>query len=256
MPSSRNYGLLVEKEMIEALNKKRYMNLSPNLKTFIRDMFGVVKPLEKIKCAKCEEYIKPDIVVSIKNRKRYVSIKSGKASTMHCELICTVVPYFRSIGISEKNLKTLCLYQFGDGTYDGSGKYRLDYHETFRWLADKIRVFNDEVNENMEIVLKIVKKFLFQGVKNDTPMVDYIYAGDIDFGCAVSRTQINTHLKIKSYCFYENIHIGPLLIRPHAKYAHAKIRSEYSHQRVDFYWPKFEEDVKYIYKRYNNPDSQ
>lgn len=252
MPSGHNYGVLIEKELVNALNGKRYMKLPPNLKTLVRDMFGVVNPLDKIKCEQCEEYIKPDIVVTIKDKKRYVSVKSGTANVVHSELITTVVPFLRSCGVSEKCLKTLCLYHFGDGTLDGSGKVRKDYHETYEWLHYDIKRFNDDINDDHNTVISIIERFMFQGVRDDVPGVDYLYFGDLEFGMAISKGQILRHLSVKSFNFYENLHIGPLLIRPHAKYAHTEIKNDYSHKRVDFYWPNLKDDVKYIYQRYSN----
>lgn len=247
-----NFGKIVEDEMVYALNEQKYKNLSNNLKTFIRDMFGPVKDREIIYCSKIDGRFKPDIVVSIKHRKpKYVSIKSGRATTVHGENIKEVVLFLRSLGVSRESQRLLLLYQYGDGTLDGTGKVRKDYHSTYDWLQDGIRSFNEEINSDMEIKFQILERMLFQGVSDAAPKATYIYHGDITYGEVVSRTQILQYLKRKSFDFYENIHTGPLLIRPHARYSDTEIKNDELRHRIDFYWPKLGEDIHYIYTRFD-----
>lgn len=246
-----NTGLLVEDEIVNALNKKRYKHLNNNMRNFIRDIYGVVNERDKIYCEKTNDYIKPDIVIKIKNRTRYVSIKSGRASIMHDEIIKNVILFFRELGVSEYSQKLLLFYQYGDGTLNGSGKYRRDYHETYTWLESGIKKFNEEMNLDHTLVEKIIERVMFQGVNNEAPRADYIYQGDLSYGIVVSREQILKHLRNKTFNFYENVHIGPLLFRPHARYAKTVVKNEKLRNRIEFYWPNFHEDMVYIYKRYN-----
>jgi len=252
MPNGRNYGLLLEKELEQALNNKRYKNLSGNLQTMIKDMFGVVKPRDKIKCEKCEEFIKPDLLIKVKNKSKYVSVKSGGAQTVHQETIDKVIPFLRSIGIENDELRTMCLFHFADGTCDGSGVKRMDNMRVLVWLESKIKVFNQKVNNHPDLIELILERLLFQGVDPNAARVDYIYFGDLDYGITVSRHQIKRHLHTKSYMFLRNLHFGPILFRPHARYAHSEIKNFYNHKKVDFYWPGLEKDLQYIYKRYGN----
>lgn len=248
-----NYGLLIEDEMSNALNKKKFKDLSNNLRTFIRDIFGVVNEKDKIYCSKVEGRYKPDIAVRIKDKTKFVSIKSGRATTMHEENIKEVVLFLRSLGLSVESQKLFLYYHFGDGTLDGSGAYRRDYHDTYEWLRNQIKAFNDEVNSNDEMKLKIIERVMFQGISDLSPRADYIYQGDINYGLVISRVQIIKHLMRKTFNFYENVHIGPLLIRPHARYAGKEVKNDELRRRVDFYWPNFAEDVRYIYNRYDKP---
>ena len=243
-------GHLVELEIVHQLNNVRFKDLSPNLKRLINDIFGVVDKREKIKCYKCEEYIKPDILIVVKKVKAYVSIKSGSANVLHGELITTMGPFLREIGIEDKYLKTLCLYHFGDGTLDGSGKERKNYHETYNWLKKDIGIFNNAVNSNHEIIVKLIERVMFKGVREDAPAADYIYCGDAELGETISKYQVLKYLERKDFGFLENLHFGPLLIRPHAKYAHTPIKNNYYHLKMDFYWPNFKADHHYIYSRY------
>ena len=246
-----NYGLLVESEIVNALNEKKYKDINNNLRTMLRDMYGVINEDDIVLCKKTEDFIKPDISISINDRTKYVSIKSGRATTMHAENIKEVVLFFRSLGLSKESQKLLLLYHYGDGTMTGTGVDRLDYHETFNWLRDKIIAFNEELNNNKEMIKAVIERVLFQGVNPEAQRADYIYQGDVNYGIVISRRQILKHMDKKTWNFYENVHIGPLLMKPHAKYAHKEVKDEKQRQRFEFYWPKFEEDVRFIHKRYN-----
>ncbi len=247
-------GLLIEDEILFSLNKKKYKHLTPNMANLIRDMFGVVSPGEKIKCIHCEEFKKPDLAITVGKVTKYLSIKSGKATDLHGEHISTVIPYLRSLGISERTLKTYCLYQFGDKTLDGSGERRMEYHDVYFWLRDLIKEANAEINGKPEVVMEIIDRVMFQGVDKNAPKADYIYCGDLEYGLAISRDQVYKYLSSKSFTFIENLHIGPILIKPHARYVDRPITNDYARHKVDFYWPKLNEDVRYIYKRYTNSD--
>lgn len=244
-------GYLVEDQIVEELDGIRFKKLSNNMKTMITDMFGVVKPNEKVRCEKTSDYIKPDIKVTVNKVSKYVSIKSGRATIMHMGTIKDAVLFFRSLGMKKEFQKLLLLYHYGDGTMDGSGEDRWDYHETYDKYKEQIKAFNDEINADPEFVKQTIERFIFQGVNSDAPSADFIYDGDAEYGLVISKLQVLKHLTRKTWNFYENLHIGPLLIRPHAKYAHKPVKSEKLREKVEFYWANFSEDVKYIYNRYS-----
>lgn len=170
---------------------------------------------------------------------------------LHDEQIKTVILFLRELGLSTFGQKLLLYYQYGDGTLDGSGEKRKNYYETYDWLKNGIKEFNEEINLNHQWVEKIVDRVMFQGVDKNAPKADYIYQGDLTYGTAISREQVLTHLKRKTYDYYENLHIGPLMVRPHARYSRGKIKNEKLRNRIVFYWPNFPEDVRYINRRYN-----
>ena len=59
----------------------------------------------------------------------------------------------RQFGISIETQKTLLLYQYGDGTMDGTGTKRMNYHEVFDWLHTHIEKANEELNGKFDIIL-------------------------------------------------------------------------------------------------------
>ena len=246
-----NQGYLREDEMIEFLNNKKVANLSSNLRSLLVSLFGVVDPEEVIKCEYGVEFTKPDFVITYKGTKKYVSMKSGNATIVHSEQVETFIPFLRSIGISEETLKTILLHQYGDGTTKGTGKKRYNNREVYKWLELRIRMANDELNQ-MPIIEKVINRAIFQGVLNDVPPADAIYHGNYESGYVATKQQIMVHLEKKDWSFFENLHCGPLLIRPHARYVDMEIRNPYQRNKLVLYWPKMKEDIKYISSAYNN----
>lgn len=250
-----NQGYLKEDEMVEFLNGKTVSSLSDNLHQLLVRLFGVVDPNEKIKCEYCEQYTKPDFKVTYKGESRYVSMKSGDAETIHSEKVQTLIPFLRSIGVSKETLKTLLLYQFGDGTTNGTGQKRYNNHETYIWLKSRIQAANAELNTD-EMTEKIFERIVYQGVKDTVKPADCIYHGNYENGFLATKKQISLYIKDKDWSYLENLHVGPLLMRPHARYAGVPIRNENNRIKMDFYWPKLKLDIIYISKKYYDYESK
>ena len=248
---SRN-GINNEKAIVAALNGKRYKDLEPNMKTFITDLFGVVKPRMRIKACQTTDRIKPDIKVSIKKDVKFVSIKTATSTTLHGEQMYTLVPFFRECGMSEEMIKIFCLFQYGDGTYDGTGETRLTYMEAATKYKKQIELFNRTINRDHKLVTEIVKRVMFDGVDPEADKATYLYSGDVEFGRVISRRQVILYICNKSFGFYNSMHIGPIIPRLHARYASGKITNTYYHDQVDFVWPNLNSDVRYIYGHFSN----
>ena len=82
-----------------------------------------------------------------KGIKKYVSLKSGRAESIHQEYIKNFILFLRSLGISKRTQQTILLYQYGDGTMDGSGKRRMKYHEMRTWLDERIKEAKNKLND-------------------------------------------------------------------------------------------------------------
>ena len=246
-----NHGYRKEDEMKEFLHDKVVSTLSENLQNLVINLFGVVDPNGVVTSEDGVDFSKPDFILSYKGQKRYVSMKSGGAEIVHTEQAKNFIPFLRSIGVSEDTLRTILLYQYGDGTVNGTGKQRMNNHQTFEWLSKRVEKANDELNK-VEIIMKVCDRALFQGVTGDVPAADAIYHGDFKEGFVASRFQIETYLENKSFDWIENLHVGPLLIRPHARYAGTEIKNPWARHKVVLYWPKMKYDIKYISGHYND----
>ncbi len=245
-----NHGKLKEDEMYLSLNNKKVANLSPNLRYMLEEMFGALEVDEVITCTQPEEFIKPDLLITYKGKQMGLSMKYGTSNLMHSENIETFIPFLRGLGVSEETLKTIVLYQFGDGTYDGTGKVRVPIEELKYRMMKQIKAANDELNSNEELIVKVAERLIFQGVNKDAPKAEAIYHGDVMDGVIVTRPQIIKHIKRKNWNYYDNLHIGPLFLKAHARYIGKEVVNEKYRRKIDASWPRLLEDITYISKTY------
>ena len=246
-----NTGTQNEKDLVKSLYKAVFKKLNNNLQNMIETIFGPQKPNTKIHCKLTDNFIKPDIVVEIEGKQAFISVKNNRAEIIHREEIKSFILFLRKFDISVETQKTLLLYQFGDGTMDGTGQKRMNYHEVYDWLHTHIDKANEELNGKFEIIMETFNRVLFQGVDITAQSAEYIYYGTVDYGIIVSKKQLESHLKTKEWGWYDNLHIGPILLKPHARYANKAVVDDYRRHQVTFYWPKMQADMVYIGKRYN-----
>ena len=177
-------------------------------------------------------------------------MKSGNNTIVHQEYINNFIKLLRDYGFNDYSLKTILYFQYGDGTLDGTGKERMSYATLRKKLENAFIISNKTLNHNKKIVIEMVDRFLFKGSHDDYITADYLYHGDVYFGNIVSRSQVMKHLEFKNWDFYEALHIGPILFRPHARYYKKEIKRPSYRSRVEFYWPTLLSDMHYIRTHY------
>lgn len=248
---STNEGLLREEEMAFELNNKTISELTNNSKNLIKNLFGVLDENSLVECYRLDDSSKTDLVISYNGQKHYVSMKSGAAVIVHNEILDNFINYLRSEGISERTIKTIRLFHYGDGTEDGTGMNRQSYQDIVYQLKDEIALANIELNKRTDFVVRVVERLVFKGSNDSFQEADSFYFGDRNFGVVVTKNQIIKHLYRKNFDYYNNLHIGPLLLRPDCRYAGKAIRSERKRNRIVAYWPNLQSDISYISRRYN-----
>ena len=246
-----NDGLLREDEVVFDLNNRKIKDLSNNMHTLVRNLFGVLDEENYIKCYKVDDSFKTDFVIEYGDDKRNISMKSGRAEIVHNEILANFIEFLRGLGISEKTLETIKLYHYGDGTTDGSGQKRLGYKDVVNMLGDRIKEANSELNASLTFVEKVVKRCVFKGSYEENLEADAIYFGDRNYGIMATKRQIMKHLSKRGFDFYNNLHIGPLLLRPDARYVDRDINYERKRQRIVAYWPHLNADIDFISRHYN-----
>ena len=249
--NSNSNGLISEQEIIHGLNNKRVGDISNHLREILRCLFGPLDDNSYVLCTKVDDANKTDFIIKLDAHERFVSMKQGRAESVHDEEIDSFCKYLKDNGISSKTIETIRLYHFGDGTVDGSGSTRMGYAEVMVWLGERIVDANSELNFSREFVFKTVERCVFLGAKNDNIAADCIYFGDRNYGFVATKKQIYKHLGKRDFAFYDNLHIGPLLLRPHSRYAGRPIVSVRNRRRCVLYWPRLGSDIEFIATRYD-----
>ena len=248
MPS--NHGKLIEDEMMLAFNNHMVKDLIPNLRYLLQELFGALEANEVITCTQPDIPIKPDLLITYKGITKGLSIKSGTSEFVHGEPIEKFIEFLKELGITDKTIRTLLLNQFGDGTIDGTGKERMPLFELKYQLAEDIRETNTELNSNSNILTKIIDRLLFSGWNKEAVPADAIYHGDMFNGVVATKTQIMKWIENKSWDYYDNLHVGPIFLRPHARYIGTEIRNEFYRHKIDGFWTNMMADIKYISGKY------
>ena len=248
---ANNEPILVEDKIQHALDGQTFGNVSNNLRYMLLAMYGAINDDEIVHCKKTEDFVKPDLVIEINGITKNLSVKTGRAENVHNEIIDNFIDFLRKEGISEETLDTIKLFHYGDGTTDGSGKERKAYLDVVTGLKDNIKHANEELNYRKDFVLKTMYHCFFQGVSISNPIIDAVYFGTKEYGIVATRKQILSHLRKRSFSFYDNLHIGPLLLRPHSRYVNRKIADERNRNRLIAYWPNLNADLSYISQRYD-----
>lgn len=247
-----NDGFLREEEMICSLNNHYVSDLSNNMKNLLKHLFGALDESQLVKCSKVDNSNKTDFVIEYDNRKRNVSMKSGRAETVHIEIVQNFIAYLKEKGISQRTLDTICLFQFGDGTTDGSNESERMAADDIRYLLrDRIEEANKELNKDINFIKDVVQRCVFKGANEDNIEADCVYFGDSEYGIVATKHQFERNIDRRRFDFYKYLHIGPLLLRPDARYVNKEIASERKRNRIVVYWPNLRADIEYMAKRYN-----
>ena len=242
-------GFMFEDEFVYRLNNRKVKELSDHFKYVLIELFGFLDDDEIVKCCKTQDFIKPDVIVTYKNFKMYVSLKMSNSQFLHGEKVETFIPFLKKIGVSNRTIVTILYFQYGDGTLDGTGKERMQYDVLRSVLDKRIKEANAELN-NPEIVLKVVMRVMFEGVNDEAENADAIYVGDGKIGFIATKRQVIKYLNKKDWSYYDSFHIGPVLIRPHARYINKEIVNPQYRHKIDCWWPNLMSDIRYISKRF------
>lgn len=246
----RNNGIKLENEIILHIDGKYFNELNNNMKCFIKSIYST--NLNKAKMFKAKKFYnnyKPDIVIEHNGVKKYISIKSGKSCSIHQEHIYSFINFLYDLNCSPELANELKLFQFNDGTKNGSGiirKNAMDFQEN---NYDSIKLINSFFNKN-EIIDKIIDRLLFAGEYYGVPKVEYIYYGNLEKGIFADRKSIINYLA-KKHIFSSSIHVSKLYYQSLHRNLKLELEHEYRRYYIQFKWYSIEEDLKEIIKSKN-----
>lgn len=246
-----NRGLSNEESIEAALNQKLVKDINPNLLTMLKRMYGPLDEKETVLCERIPGVMKPDLKITYKGITNYVSVKSGHANTVHEEQVSTLIPFLRSVGVSEIDISNFLFLLYRDGTKDGTGEKSFEFLEHRLENKQLIKEFNERINGSKILVEKVIERCLFKGSKDSNIEAQYIYFGTVNFGVLCSKKQINKHISRRTWDYMDNPHIGPLQFRAHtlANKDNTEEQNKKRHQ-CDFWWARLREDLEYIEERY------
>ena len=245
----KNDGQKREDEMIFFLNGKKYKDLSYNLQKMLQTFFGLCDPEETVTCTHALERTKPDLIIHYMGRDKYVSMKSGTSCQVHSENIFTFVDFLRSLGVKESTIEIILLFQFGDGTTDGTGKERFNLADFKFKQRKRFKEASDDLNSDSEIISEVFKRCVFQGLDNTVPAANALYHGTYEHGIGIVKKQVTKYIaKPHHWDWMDSMHIGPLTFRPACRQIDDDPVHKEKRFKIQISLPNMYDDMKYIDK--------
>lgn len=201
-------GFENEDELIEYLNSKKIKDLNSNMKDFIFFIFGNIDEENIIQATSGKSGQKPDMIITINNVIKRISIKKGTGNLVHQEKVDVFVEFLESINISNETINKLLKFHWGDGTSDGTGSQRISSSDYKQQFPEEIEMINKEFNKEKNIK-EFIYRFIMQGKSDDYDIVDALYYGNVNEGHWASKDEIIEYV-VNNIFNLNSIHFGPL----------------------------------------------
>lgn len=201
-------GFENEDELIEYLNSKKIKDLNSNMKDFIFFIFGNIDEENIIQATSGKSGQKPDMIITINNVIKRISIKKGTGNSVHQEKVDVFVEFLESINISNETINKLLKFHWGDGTSDGTGSQRISSSDYKQQFPEEIEMINKEFNKEKNIK-EFIYRFIMQGKSDDYDIVDALYYGNVNEGHWASKDEIIEYV-VNNIFNLDSIHFGPL----------------------------------------------
>ena len=205
-------GFQNELEIRRELDNKTIKELNPMYRSFIEDLFSNINDSDLINCIIDDSNKKHDIVISIKNEKRYISIKKGIKNSVHVEGISSFIHFLIQNHVKRNVVIEYLKYHYADGSTNGTGINRLSAEEYKKENQEKIDMINAEIN-NKDLLIKVIDRFILKGNISDKS-IDAILFGVNDDFVWIKKEDIIKVILSKKDLYSSAVHFGPLTIQP------------------------------------------
>ena len=201
-------GFENEGELIGYLNNRKVKDLNNNMKNFIFFIFGNIDKENIIQATSGESGQKPDMIITINNVIKRISIKKGTGNSVHQEKVEKFAEFLTSIKIPSEIIDKLLRYHWCDGTNNGTGSKRISITEYKKKFQNDIDIINEEFNKEKNIK-EFINRFIMQGKSEEYDIVDALYYGNIKEGHWASKDEIIEYVVNNTFSL-NSIHFGPL----------------------------------------------
>lgn len=239
--SSNVQGFKNEQDMINYLSEKMFCELNDNMKEFINFLFPFITKDNIIKIKKGETNQKPDVIITVDEVSKKISLKMGNGNSVHQENIDLFTSFLTELDVPEMTIQELLLFHWGDNTTDGSGSSRITSKQWKNDNEDKLVEINKILNNNNKLK-QIINRILFQGKSNNFNKVDCIYYGDINDGLWATDDEIIKYI-LNNQFNGKSIHFGPLNYQVWNRCINRNPKTEKRRTVMQIKWPSLKKDL-------------
>lgn len=239
-----------ENKLIEYLDNKRVKDLNENLKEFIFFLFEDINEESIIRAKSGETGQKPDMIISINEDMKRISIKKGSGNSVHQEKIDVFVKFLLSINVPNEIINKLLKFHWGDGTSNGTGVKRISSSEYKKEFLKEIDIINEEFNKEKNIK-KFINRFIMQGKSNEYDMIDAVYYGNTSEGHWASKDEIIGYITDNVFEL-DTVHFGPLTYQTWNRCLNFNPKTENRRKVMQIKWGSLLHDIIIIERNRKN----
>lgn len=238
-------GFQNELDLRDYINSKSTYELyNKNIRNFLDFIFDFNLNGERVKCSKVKGQQKPDLSISCKGIKKYISVKKGTGNSVHQESIFEFIKFLNGISVSENTIEYVKLYHYGDGTTNDSGKVRYSADKCNIIYSSKIETINSELNQKGNLT-QILNRVLFLGNQIGGSLTDYIYYGTVQSGIWASREELIQYFLTNNFSL-PSIHFASLTYQVWGRNHNFTAKNPDRRYVMQVKWAKIESDINKI----------
>lgn len=241
-------GYKNEIDFINEINNKKVKELNPLLYDLVKTLYPEIKDNEVITAKKYGRYAKTDIVITVRNKNKGLSIKTGYKNSVHIEHLNMFKKYLEQNGITKDIIDKLYRYIYSDGTSNNTGVVRLTNAEYIEQNAGDIKELNTAFNLLKE---KLINRFLIEADINYRVKVDAIIHGSPNDFIWVTSEETKKYLENEDICS-TSLHVGKLYIQSWDKNIVRNTKYEHCRDYIQVKWFSLYDDLINIMSRRSN----
>lgn len=229
MRSHAKDGMTNEIMILTGLDSHLYKDLTPKWKRHMKRMFKDIKDDDYITATYYDfKDAKPDIVIKVNNRRVFVSIKSGRAPSVHYEPVATFIKFLKEMEVPKRIIKIILFYHYGFSLKKGVTDYVLSRNEIIEKYSKYIYEVNDYFHEDEDLLKEIIYRTIIRG-RLDRDLIDYFYYGNPRKGFLLSITDIidlivgDPNYMCESICFNQLTYVSCARQKDNPRRHHIKI---------------------------------
>lgn len=205
-------GFHNEIEICKYLNSKNTCDLNIMYKMFIEDLFGNISDNSIINCNVDFDNKKFDLIISINNIVKRISVKKGINNSVHVEGISSFIHFLIDSGVDRKAVIEYLKYHYADGTTNGTGTHRISGREYKEKHQKDIDYINEQINTPY-ILKRAIHRFVLQG-KNSNIAIDALLYGTLNDFIWIKSEDIENVIMNKIELYSTGVHFGSLYCQP------------------------------------------
>lgn len=232
-------GYKNEYDFINYLNNKSFNELNILMQEVIETLFPDISNSDIITAYKYGRHSKADIVVSVNDVRKGISIKSGHHNSVHIESIERFTEYLSQLGINKKLIDIFLYYIYSDGSNNNTGTDRISNSLYIEKNKEDIILLNRTLNMYKSF---FIKRFLIDTYVDYKVKADLFIHGTLNDFVWATASEIQSYLETIKYDS-NSVHSSKLFIQNWNKNLQRNNKYEHCRNYIQVKWYSIYDDI-------------